>query len=322
VLALIARILKEGFEDDSEDDEDEESDQDTGSDEEPASRSHRKSTRESRPKLAKKTVPEMAKDEKFFTFYRNFKLQVQSWNIPEDSSLFREYFEMAIQKNALAKSEYWSIRSRHPKWKMLDISAWMVKRIDNVNPEEIKKSYDRLCQGAQESITSFLERYQESAYAYSMFFELSESESLKNFIDKLRIGTQRHVNLNKKMGLKLKSIEEVFEMVEIFELSLGLKQKGSRANIAEDKYKDNTRRKKLSSKPKNFAKKPFEKSKSGEKSSYPPSQKQYACYICQSKDHVLKNCPYNTFQKSEERKTNATLSKDLPVWNTSVCRKD
>jgi hypothetical protein len=49
-----------------------------------------------------------------------------------------------------------------------------------------------------------------------MFFKLSESESLKNFIDKLRIGTQRHVNLNRNTGLKLKSIEEVFDMVEIF----------------------------------------------------------------------------------------------------------
>jgi hypothetical protein len=154
------------------DDSDEESDDEYEDDD--CDRSRRNATK---PELAKKTVPELGKDEQFFSFYRNFKLQIESWVVKENSSLFKEYFEVAIQKNPQAKSEYWSIRARHPEWKMGRISAWMVKRLDKVNPEEIKKNFDRLCQGAHECVTAFLERYQDSAEAYRMFYALSESRN-------------------------------------------------------------------------------------------------------------------------------------------------
>ena len=69
-----------------------------------------------RPRLAKKTVPELGDKESFLSFYVNFKLQIQSWNVNEDSNLFREYLETAIQKNNTAKSEYWTLRGRHSTW--------------------------------------------------------------------------------------------------------------------------------------------------------------------------------------------------------------
>jgi hypothetical protein len=118
-----------------------------------------------------------------------------------------------------------------------------------------------------------------------------------------------------KLGLKMSAIEDVFEIAEIFEESQGIKQGQGRVNFAGKKYKDNTKRRKKYSKKSKPSEKPAERSSN--------HQKQLQCYICSSKKHLLKDCPYNSFKKTEEkRKTNASLTKELPIWNTTILKDE
>lgn len=87
---------------------------------------------QTRPRLARKTVPEIGK-EKFVSFYITFKQQIESWNVSEDTDLFKEYLG-SLSRKTEAKTEYWNLRARHPSWPMKKVGVWLVKRLDKVEP--------------------------------------------------------------------------------------------------------------------------------------------------------------------------------------------
>jgi hypothetical protein len=170
-----------------------------------------------RPRLAKKTVPELGDKETFLSFYVTFRQQVESWKVKEESELFREYFETAIQKNTEAKSEYWNLRARHPKWSMKQVSSWMIKKLDKLKQEEVEKKFERLFQGNHENVSSFLERFSEAVEAYKLYNEASEIEMFKSFKSKLRSENQKHLKMLIKLGLEVESIEDAYEVIDFEE---------------------------------------------------------------------------------------------------------
>lgn len=144
-------------------------------------------------------------------FYNTLKSQITSWGIDENSNLYRDYFEQSIQGNIAAKNEYWIIRRRHPNWTVERIVRWMVKKLDKLEEEEVRKHLDRLTQGQSESISSFLERFQQSIGNWKLFRPISEEEESQIFLEKLRPATQRQIKL---WGRPLNSVEEIFLLLK------------------------------------------------------------------------------------------------------------
>jgi hypothetical protein len=49
--------------------------------------------------------------------------------------------------------------TRHPTWPLPKVLSRLIKKIDEVDEEEIARDFKRLVQGNKESVTSFNERF-------------------------------------------------------------------------------------------------------------------------------------------------------------------
>lgn len=287
-----------------------------------------------RPRLAKKTVPVIGKDERMIQFYMTFKQQVESWGVKEDSRLFREYFETAIQNNSRAKSEYWNIRARHADWPMHKVSMWMIKRLDKIEEEEVRRNFERLIQGVSEPVSSFIERFSEVLEPYKLFHSFEKNTLLDAFRSKLRPSNQRQLKSYLKMGMKVDSIEDCYELVETFEEAQGLRQKGKINVGLQNSYKDRTnRRKRFSSfkKFKNEKDNNFSKVKDKDRVRTSTRKEKLKCYICKSEEHLIAGCPFNSFRSAESAKEEHVMNiaasgwqepKPLPIFSTYISGRD
>lgn len=72
-----------------------------------------------------------------------FKQTIESWDVTEDSKLILEYFESTVQSHAKAYTEYWNLNALYTAWSMKKVARWMVKKLENVEPEEVWKNFER-----------------------------------------------------------------------------------------------------------------------------------------------------------------------------------
>ena len=96
------------------------------------------------PKLPKKTLPTLNEEQHVLDFYQTFKSQLLRWRVPEQSKLF-----------------YWEIVTGHPSWTLARVLSRLIKRIDEVDEDEVAREFERLVQGNKESTTSFSDRFTE-----------------------------------------------------------------------------------------------------------------------------------------------------------------
>ena len=128
--------------------------------------------------IPKKTLPTLNEEQRVLDLYQTFKSQLLRWGVPEQSKLFEDYFANAIKDHRKASELYWEIVARHPSWTLARVLSRLIKRIDEVDEEEVAREFERLVQGNKESITSFSDRFTEAANAYRIFFELTEKQEL------------------------------------------------------------------------------------------------------------------------------------------------
>jgi len=98
----------------------------------------------------------------------------------------RELFTNAIKDHRKASERYWEIVTRDPSWSLARVLLLLIKRIGEVDEEEIAREFEKLVQGNKESITSLFDRFTEGENAYRIFFELTEKQEMDKFITKLR----------------------------------------------------------------------------------------------------------------------------------------
>jgi hypothetical protein len=123
-----------------------------------------------------------------------------------------------------ASEEYWRLVTRRPTWPLPKVLSRLIKKIDEVDEEEIARDFKRLVQGNKESVTSFNERFIEASNAYKIFCDLTQEEELVKFVTKLRVSNQKQLKL---LRLDAECIEDVFDAVFTFETSQGFEQKRS-----------------------------------------------------------------------------------------------
>jgi len=162
----------------------------------------------------------------------------------------------------------------------------LIKRIDEVDEDELAREFERLVQGNKESITSFHDHFSEDSNAFRIFFELTEKQEMENFITKLRGGNQKQ--------LKFLIIET--DCIETFETSQGIEQRHRSVNFNktyknryDKKNKKRLQRKRESHRELNTVQKagkdaPESQSKKDERF-------EGACLFCGEKGHKFFQCP-------------------------------
>jgi hypothetical protein len=131
-------------------------------------------------------------------------------------------FANAIKNYRKASELNWEIVTRHPSWSLARVLPRLIKRIDEVDEEEIARKFERLMQGNNDSITSFCDRFNEAANAYRILFELPEKQEMDKFMTTLRVGNQKQLKL---LRIEKDCIEDIFDVIQTFETSQGIGQR-------------------------------------------------------------------------------------------------
>jgi hypothetical protein len=111
-------------------------------------------------------------------------------------------------------------------------------------------------------------------------------------------------------------LKKAYDLLEAFEESQGIKPKG-KVNVGM-KYKDNSqRRKKFSSYKSGNSKGISGSASESKKKSSESKNKKRACFICQSDNHLLSDCPYNSY-KSKEKEAATVKKKQTNIATTTA----
>jgi hypothetical protein len=152
------------------------------------------------PTKPKKYAPKMKDEESVMGFFSFFKSQAKSWGVLEDSKMFMDYFESAIQDNREVRKEYWTIKNRHPDWKTQEIVHWLIEIVDEISAADVRRSFDKLIQGVNKSIKRFSSRFTDASDAVKCFDKMTDSQELDKFISKLLPDVQAQLDLYVTMG--------------------------------------------------------------------------------------------------------------------------
>ncbi len=86
---------------------------------------------------------------------------------------------------------------------------WLIEIVDEITVADVRRSFDKLIQGVNESVKSFASRFTDASDAVKCFDKMTDNQELEKFIGKLLPDVQAQLDLYVTMGMKFTSVEHV-----------------------------------------------------------------------------------------------------------------
>ncbi len=103
----------------------------------------------------------------------------------------------------------------------------------------MRRSFDKLIQGVNESVKSFSSRFTDDSDAVKCFDKMTDSQELDKFNGKLLTDVQAQLDLYVTMGMKFTSVEHVCKLIGMMERANGGSQKKNLVNSVNWRKKRN-----------------------------------------------------------------------------------